>query len=95
VLPDHIADELVDLIYLDPPFNSKRDYNLLFKTPKGMTGSGDKLVAIDAQTTAFEDAWHWAQQAGFEVIGIPQDFDSAKIWPSATNISSSSGRVRW
>jgi 16S rRNA G966 N2-methylase RsmD len=30
VLRQHIADESVDLIYLDPPFNSKRDYNLLF-----------------------------------------------------------------
>ena len=35
VLHEHIKDESVDLIYLDPPFNSKRDYNLLFKTPKG------------------------------------------------------------
>ena len=35
VLRDHIATESVDLIYLDPPFNSKRDYNLLFKSPKG------------------------------------------------------------
>ncbi|MDP1690489.1 MAG: hypothetical protein Q8L49_00735 [Burkholderiaceae bacterium] len=34
VLRESIADESVDLIYLDPPFNSKRDYNLLFKTPK-------------------------------------------------------------
>ena len=33
VLRDHIAPESVDLIYLDPPFNSKRDYNLLFKSP--------------------------------------------------------------
>ena len=33
VLRDHLAPESVDLIYLDPPFNSKRDYNLLFKTP--------------------------------------------------------------
>jgi len=32
VLREHIADESVDLIYLDPPFNSKRDYNLLFKS---------------------------------------------------------------
>jgi site-specific DNA-methyltransferase (adenine-specific) len=55
VLRDHVADESVDLIYLDPPFNSKRDYNLLFKTPKGMES--------DAQITAFEDSWHWAQQA--------------------------------
>ena len=35
VLRDSIASESVDLIYLDPPFNSKRDYNLLFKSPKG------------------------------------------------------------
>ncbi|MFM7294614.1 MAG: hypothetical protein ACKO1K_07350 [Burkholderiales bacterium] len=35
ILRDHVRDESVDLIYLDPPFNSKRDYNLLFKTPKG------------------------------------------------------------
>ena len=34
VLRERIADASVDLIYLDPPFNSKRDYNLLFKTPK-------------------------------------------------------------
>ncbi len=34
VLRESIADASVDLIYLDPPFNSKRDYNLLFKTRK-------------------------------------------------------------
>jgi adenine specific DNA methylase Mod len=55
VLREHIADESVDLVYLDPPFNSKRDYNLLFKTPKGQDS--------DAQITAFEDSWHWGQQA--------------------------------
>lgn len=55
VLRDHIADESVDLIYLDPPFNSKRDYNLLFKSPKGQ--------ASEAQIEAFEDSWHWNPQA--------------------------------
>lgn len=55
VLREHIADESVDLVYLDPPFNSKRDYNLLFKAPKGQDS--------DAQITAFEDSWHWGQQA--------------------------------
>ncbi len=35
VLRKHIADASVDLIYLDPPFNSNADYNALFKTPKG------------------------------------------------------------
>jgi hypothetical protein len=33
VLRNEIKDESVDLIYLDPPFNSERDYNLLFKSP--------------------------------------------------------------
>ncbi|HEY8768791.1 MAG TPA: DNA methyltransferase [Dehalococcoidia bacterium] len=41
----------VDLIYLDPPFNSKRDYNVIFKDE-----SGNKS---DAQLLAFEDTWHW------------------------------------
>ena len=52
VLREHIPDESVDLIYLDPPFNSKRDYNLLFKSPKGVTSA--------AQIEAFEDTWHWS-----------------------------------
>ena len=55
VLHDAIATESVDLIYLAPPFNSKRDYNLLFKSPKG--------VSSEAQIEAFEDTWHWNQQA--------------------------------
>ncbi len=55
ILREHIANESVDLIYLDPPFNSKRDYNLLFKTPKGFES--------DAQITAFENTWHWGGQA--------------------------------
>jgi site-specific DNA-methyltransferase (adenine-specific) len=55
ILREQVADESVDLIYLDPPFNSKRDYNLLFKTPKGHES--------DAQITAFEDSWHWGGQA--------------------------------
>ena len=55
VLRENILDETVDLIYLDPPFNSKRDYNLLFKSPKGQQS--------EAQITAFEDSWHWGEQA--------------------------------
>lgn len=55
VLRESIPNEFVDLIYLDPPFNSKRDYNLLFKSPKGHES--------EAQITAFEDSWHWGQQA--------------------------------
>jgi site-specific DNA-methyltransferase (adenine-specific) len=46
ILREHIKDETVDLIYLDPPFNSKRDYSVLFKTPKGHES--------DAQITMLE-----------------------------------------
>ncbi|MFI5202221.1 MAG: hypothetical protein ACHQNE_07525 [Candidatus Kapaibacterium sp.] len=56
ILREHIADESVDLIYLGSArFNSKRDYSVLFKTPKGHES--------DAQITAFEDSWHWGEQA--------------------------------
>ncbi|MGC2425148.1 MAG: DNA methyltransferase [Nitrospirota bacterium] len=62
VLRNSIANESVDLIYLDPPFNSKRDYNLLFKSPKGHDS--------DAQIMAFEDSWHWGEQAEREFAEI-------------------------
>ncbi len=62
VLRKDIPDDSVDLIYLDPPFNSKRDYNLLFKSPKGHDS--------DAQITAFEDSWHWGEQAEREFAEI-------------------------
>jgi site-specific DNA-methyltransferase (adenine-specific) len=50
-----MASESVDLIYLDPPFNSSRSYNVLFKDESG--------VSSDAQITAFDDTWHWGQSA--------------------------------
>src|SRR5438552_7817400 len=51
ILREHIPSESVDLIYLDPPFNSSRNYNVLFKDEKG--------VDSESQITAFEDTWHW------------------------------------
>jgi site-specific DNA-methyltransferase (adenine-specific) len=48
---EYFPNECVDLIYLDPPFNSSRSYNVLFKDESGK-GS-------EAQITAFEDTWHW------------------------------------
>ena len=51
VLREHIADESVDLIYLDPPFNSNATYNVLFEEKSG--------EASAAQITAFDDTWHW------------------------------------
>jgi site-specific DNA-methyltransferase (adenine-specific) len=55
ILRDYILDESVDLIYLDPPFNSNRSYNVLFKDESGSES--------EAQITAFEDTWHWPQAA--------------------------------
>lgn len=64
VLRESVAAESVDLIYLDPPFNSARDYNILFASPKG--------VSSEAQITAFEDSWHWGDQAEKEFAEIIQ-----------------------
>ncbi|MBC7603568.1 MAG: hypothetical protein H7255_13030, partial [Ramlibacter sp.] len=64
VLRESIASESVDLVYLDPPFNSSRDYNVLFSSPKGGESS--------AQITAFEDSWHWGEQAEQEFAEIVQ-----------------------
>src|SRR5690606_28040149 len=55
VLREQIAAESVDLIYLDPPFNSNASYNVLFRSP---TGEGSA-----AQIEAFDDTWHWGDEA--------------------------------
>lgn len=48
-------DEFVDLIYLDPPFNSKANYNVLFKEAEGTPSA--------AQIHAFTDFWEWDEAA--------------------------------
>jgi len=55
ILRDYIKDESVDLIYLDPPFNSQATYNVLYREPSGEPS--------EAQITAFEDTWHWGPEA--------------------------------
>ena len=55
ILRRHIADESVDLIYLDPPFNSNRSYNVLFKHKSGEESQ--------AQIEAFDDTWTWSQES--------------------------------
>lgn len=47
ILREYIKDESVDLIYLDPPFNSNRNYNVLFRNESGLEA--------ESQITAFED----------------------------------------
>ncbi|HNT18765.1 MAG TPA: site-specific DNA-methyltransferase, partial [Acidobacteriota bacterium] len=67
VLRENVPDASVDLVYLDPPFNSKATYNVLFKAPNGHES--------DAQITAFEDTWHWGHQA-------EQEFDELLHQPN-------------
>ena len=56
VLRDYIPDNSVDLIYLDPPFNSRQDYNVLFAEKDGSRSA--------SQITAFKDTWEeWDQEA--------------------------------
>ena len=55
ILQKHMDDATVDLVYLDPPFNSNRDYNVLFKESSG--------AESPAQIKAFGDTWKWANAA--------------------------------
>lgn len=55
VLRQHVEDESVNLIYLDPPFKSNQDYNVLFAEKDGTRSA--------AQIKAFEDTWEWDRVA--------------------------------
>ena len=57
VLRRHIKDESVDLVYLDPPFNSNASYNVLFAQ------HGTKSAA---QINAFEDTWQWDESSAYD-----------------------------
>jgi len=55
VLRDYIPSQSVDLIYLDPPFNSRQDYNVLFAEKDGARSA--------SQITAFKDTWEWNEES--------------------------------
>lgn len=73
VLRNEIADASVDLIYLDPPFNSQANYNVLFKSPAGERSH--------AQIEAFEDTWHWGEEAerAFDEVMHSWNTDAAEL----------------
>jgi site-specific DNA-methyltransferase (adenine-specific) len=54
ILTRHVTDESVDLIYLDPPFKSNQNYNVLFKEKDGTQAA--------SQIRAFEETWSWDQE---------------------------------
>ncbi len=55
VMREHLPDAAVDLVYLDPPFNSRASYNILFREKSGEDSP--------AQIRAFNDTWHWTLEA--------------------------------
>ena len=57
ILRECVDDASVDLIYLDPPFNSQAQYNVLFQSPK------EDVAA--AQVEAFRDTWSWGEEAAW------------------------------
>jgi DNA modification methylase len=72
VLREHIGSQTVDLVYLDPPFNSNRNYNVIF-APHDVKNSADA-----AQIQAFDDSWHWTpvtEEQYREAVsgGLPSD----------------------
>jgi site-specific DNA-methyltransferase (adenine-specific) len=73
VLRNEIRDESVDLVYLDPPFNSQATYNVLFKSTAGEKSR--------AQIEAFEDTWHWGDEAelAFDGVITGQSTDTAEL----------------
>src|SRR5687768_741085 len=73
ILREQIADESVDLVYLDPPFNSQATYNVLFRAPTGEQSR--------AQIEAFEDTWHWnaTAQLAFDEVMQSGNTDAAEM----------------
>ena len=65
ILRKYVSEESIDLIYLDPPFNSNATYNVLFQEK-----SGEKC---SAQITAFEDTWQWSQETEYAYQEIVRD----------------------
>jgi len=63
ILRRYVKDESIDLIYLDPPFNSNQNYNVLFKEKNGSQAA--------SQIQAFEDTWTWDQKDEDVDQGLP------------------------
>jgi site-specific DNA-methyltransferase (adenine-specific) len=87
ILREHIPTESVDLCYLDPPFNSNRNYNVLFKEESGIESA--------AQIEAFTDSWHWnqaAEQTYHDLVTEAPDRVSQMVASISTGIHPRHGR---
>ncbi len=71
ILKGYIPNESIDLVYLDPPFNSEEDYNILFRESSGEQST--------AQIQAFSDFWHWDDAARKAYNFLTSNAVNAKI----------------
>ena len=83
ILRQHVADESVDLVYLDPPFNSNSSYNVLFKERSGEESP--------AQIKAFTDTWEWTQES---VFGMKSRWNHRSRAQASINVSRFSLKLR-
>ena len=72
ILRQYIPAESVDLVYLDPPFNSNRSYSAIFADESGRKS--------DAQIHAFDDSWHWGPTAEGH---LPADAGARRVGSAA------------
>ena len=77
ILRGYVGDDSVDLVYLDPPFNSSATYNVLFKAPGGEQSQ--------SQIEAFGDTWHWNSSAedAFDQVIHSGNSDAAEMLRAA------------
>lgn len=64
IMKHHLGDASVDLIYLDPPFQSGRNYNIIFRPESG------GVKGATSQIKTFEDTWNWGAEAEHEYMGL-------------------------
>ena len=85
ILRQYVPDESVDLIYLDPPFNSNATYNVLFRERSGEESA--------AQITAFEDTWHWGWESETAYQDVVTQAAGTRSAASSPPCASSSART--
>ena len=76
ILRRYIKDESIDLVYLDPPFNSRATYNVLYREKNGADSA--------AQIKAFEDTWHWDEAAAKAYYEVVEGGASSRSLPSSS-----------
>lgn len=82
-------DSCVDLIYLDPPFNSNAGYNVLFKSASG--------AGADASIEAFHDTWTWGEASKNALLdiaaGTNSPLEAARVETRASHQKGSQGTL--